>query len=755
MAWRGSGYHRGVILPLVLLCAQGASSPPLPIGPVAAPSGAARIAAWEEHRSRTAASPLVDARWRPLGPKNCGGRIEAVDSPRGKPGIIYAGVGSGGVWKSVNGGLSWRHVFAEESTFAVGDVTVDPSDGDVVWVGTGEAHLGGMSYDGTGVFRSQDGGETWRNMGLVDSARIGKVLVHPSSSEVVHVAVIGPRGGAHEGRGVHVSRDGGETWERTLHAGPHVGIIDLVRDPFDPDRLWAAGWDRRRNGGGGVFRSKDGGATWTKLGGGLLEGKDVGRVAIAAAASERDVLYALMVDHSPPGEGRYDVGGALFRSNDGGDTWARTAGSYVDTYVGWDFCDVMVSPDDADQVYVCGFRLMVSGDGGATFRRGGEEVFRLQEHPGKGMHLDMHDLWVDPGNPDRILLGTDGGLYVSMDRAASWLHLNNLPIAEFYTVHLDGADPFRIWGGTQDNASLSAPSSASLEDLRSDDWSYVYLDPWDGGDGFATFPDPSGDGTVYYEHQNGDMRRKRPGAPLRWGRDSGRRITPRAPEGEPRLRFEWNTPLLPSRHAGGVLYCASQHVHRSEDRGDTWAVISPDLTGGRGALKVLVESPADEGRLAAGGYGGRMSLSADGGATWTPAGDGLPRRSIESVALGHRDSERVLVCLSGADGGDHRPHVFRSEDFGRSWTSIGDGLPAAGVNVLLEDPRIEGLIYAGTDLGVYVSRDDGATWESISRGMPTAPVLDLGLHDGTSTLVAVTHGLSAFALDVSRLEVPK
>ena len=353
-----------MILPLVLLCAQGASSPPLPPGPLAAPSGAARIAAWEEHRSRTATGPLVDARWRPLGPKNCGGRIEAVDSPRGKPGIIYAGVGSGGVWKSVNGGLSWRHVFAEESTFAVGDVTVDPSDGDVVWVGTGEAHLGGMSYDGTGVFRSQDGGETWRNMGLVDSARIGKVLVHHELRRP-HVAVIGPRGGAHEGRGVHVSQDGGETWSARCTPDPTWGSSTRPR-PLRRRPALGRWMGPSRNGDGGVFRSTDGGATWTKLGGGLLEGKDVGRVAIAAVASERDVLYALMVDHSP-GEGRYDAGGALFRSADGGDTWARTAGSYVDTYVGWDFCDVMVSPDDADQVYVCGFRLMVSGDGGATF----------------------------------------------------------------------------------------------------------------------------------------------------------------------------------------------------------------------------------------------------------------------------------------------------------------------------------------------------------------------------------------------------
>ena len=741
-----------MILSALLLCAQGASAPPAPTAFAPTTSGPERIAAWEEHRRRTAEGPLPDARWLPIGPKNCGGRIEAVDSPTGKPGTIYAGVGSGGVWKSINGGLSWRHVFAEESTFAVGDVTVDPSNGDVVWVGTGEAHLGGMSYDGTGVFRSQDGGETWRNMGLVDSARIGKVLVHPTDSDLVHVAVIGPRGGAHEGRGVHVSRDGGETWERTLHAGPHVGIIDLVRDPHDPDRLWAAGWDRRRRGDGGVFRSSDGGATWTKLGGGLLEGSDVGRVALAAAASEPGVVYALIVDHAPPGEGRYDVGGALYRSDDGGDTWARTAESYVDTYVGWDFCDVMVSPDDEDQVYVCGFRLMVSADGGATFQRGGERVFRLQEHPGKGMHLDMHDLWIDPENPDRILLGTDGGLYVSMDRARSWLHLNNLPIAEFYTVHLDGAAPFRIWGGTQDNASLTAPSDASLAELRSDDWSYVYLDPWDGGDGFATFPDPSGDGTVYYEHQNGDMRRKRPGAPLRWGRGSGRRITPRAGEGEPALRFAWNTPLFHSRHRAGVLYCASQFVHRSPDRGERWETISPDLTGSE--LLVLVESPTDCGRLAAGGKAGQVRLTADAGATWQDAPPGLPRRPVQSIALGHHEPGRVVVALSGAAGGDHRPQVHRSDDFGGTWTSIGGGLPMAGVNVVLEHPQVSGTLFAGTDLGVYASLDHGDHWVALSRGLPTAPVLDLELHPGTSTLVAVTHGLSAFTLDVEGLRAP-
>lgn len=732
------------MLPLalhLLLHAQ----PSLIAGDPALTRGERELAAWAEHRQATAATPWPEAAWEAMGPKNCGGRIEAVDSPVGEPGTIYAGVGTGGVFKSVDGGLSWEHVFAHEATCSIGDVTVDPSAPETVWVGTGEAHLGGVSWDGVGVYRSRDGGATWEHRGLADSARIGTVLVDPRDSDLVHAAVIGPRTGAYRGRGVHVTRDGGETWEQTLAAGEHVGIVDLVRDPHEPNRLWASGWDRRRGGEGGVFRSLDNGLTWERLEGGLLVGREVGRVALAAAASAPGVVYALIVDHSPPGEGRYDVGGALFRSDDAGDTWRRTSAEYVDTYVGWDFCDVRVAPDDADTVFVCGLRLMVSRDGGQTFARGGEDVFRLLEHPGEGMHLDMHELWIDPASPERILLGTDGGLYLSMDRARTWLHLNNLPIAEFYTVLVDGADEPRVWGGTQDNASLSAPLGAGLDRLRSDAWEYVYLDPWDGGDGFATFPDPSGDGTVYYEHQNGDMRRKAPGAPLRWGRGSGRRITPRAAEGEAPLRFAWNTPLMASAHEAGVLLCAGQRVLRSKDRGDSWEAISPDLAQ-RGSITTLCESPLEAGRLAAGWGRGELRLTADGGATWSAAGDGLPRAGVEKVALSPHDPERVLICLSDGQG---TAHVLCSDDFGATWRALGEGLPSSAVHVVREHPTRDGVLFVGTDLGVWASVDGGATWGSLSLGLPTAPVMDLAIHAPTDTLVAVTHGLSAFRASVS------
>ncbi len=709
--------------------------------------GDARLQAWESHLQMEANSPFADLKWRALGPKNCGGRIEGIDSPAGKPSVIYAAAGSGGVWKSVNGGLSWKHVFANESTFAIGDVTVDPSDGETVWVGTGEAHLGGMSYDGTGVFRSTDGGQSWRNMGLHNSARISKVIVHPTHSDVIYVGAIGPRGKGGE-RGVYQSKDGGKSWQQSLFAGERVAIIDLVMDPFNSQRLWAACWDRGGKGRSGVFRTTDGGENWKRLEGGLLQGKDVGRVAVAAAASKEDVIYALMVDHSPPGNGRYDVGGALFRSDDGGESWQRTSEEYVETYVGWDFCDVMVSPDRADEVYICGMRLMCSRDGGKTFERGGEKVFRLLEHPGKGMHLDMHDLWIDPGNPDRILLGTDGGLYVSMDRARSWLHLNNLPIAEFYTVYLDNEKPFNNWGGTQDNASLVAPFTTKLVDHASDDWRYVFLDPWDGGDGFATFPDPSGDGTEYYEHQNGEMRRKRPGAPPRWKLTSGKVITPRVKKGEPPLRFAWNTPLLPSVHEPGVLYCATQYVMRSANRGDRWQRISDDLTGGYGSILSLSESPLDAKRLISGAGSARIFLTADGGETWTAGGDGLVKKQVSAVLTSMHNPERVYVCLSAGGSGDRQAYVYKSDDFGQSWTSIAANLPPEPVNVLVEDPKVEGILYLGTDLGVYASLDDGGSWQSISSKLPTAPFLNLAVHHEKAALVVVTHGLSAFLTSV-------
>lgn len=708
--------------------------------------GAGRLRAWEQHRRLEQQSPFRDLAWRAVGPSFQGGRIEAVAVHRDQPATLYVGVGAGGVWRSENGGLTWRTIFAKESTFAVGHVAIAPSDPSIVWVGTGEAHLSGSSYAGTGVFKSTDGGESWRNVGLHDSQHIGKVVIDPVDPDVVFVAAIGPRRGPGEQRGVFKTTDGGARWERTLFVGPEVGVIDLVMDPSDRETLYAAAWDRGGGGQSGVFKTTDGGASWERLAGGLPAGEDVGRVALDVAPSDPSVVYTLLVDHSRPGRGRGGVGGVLLRSDDGGESWERTHEGYLDTYVGWDFCDVRVSPDDPDEVYVCGLLLLRSRDGGRSFERGGETVFRLHEHRGKGMHLDMHELWIDPLHPDHLLLGNDGGLYVSWDRGETWLHLNNLPIAEFYCVSFDLAEPFNIYGGTQDNASLYGPHTAALEDGVREPWRHVFLDRWAGGDGFSTFVDPSQPGVVYYEHQNGDMRRKRLDGPILSGASTERHITPRAGEGEPRLRFAWHAPLMPSHHDPRTLYCAAQRVFKSTDRGEQWTALGGDLTGGEGIL-CLSESSLEAGKLVAGSGRGSVHVTRDDGGEWVPVGEGLPERRMRDVLASQHDPETLYVAQSGAGQGDFAAYLHRSDDFGASWTSISAGLPEP-VSSIAEDPADGRILYVGTDLGVYASLDRGASWVSLCAGLPSAPVVDVAVHPRDPVLVAATHGLSVFVMGV-------
>ncbi|MEM7393364.1 MAG: hypothetical protein AAF492_13555, partial [Verrucomicrobiota bacterium] len=636
-----------------------------------------------------------------MGPKFAGGRIESIDAPRNDQKTIYAGVGAGGVWKTVNGGLTWKPIFNHESTFAIGDLAVAPSDPNTIWVGTGECHQG-LAYAGTGVFKSSDAGETWLNMGLHESAHIGSVVIDPEDKNIVYIAAMGRRDHGGE-RGIYKTTNGGKTFKQILFDGERVAFVDLVLDPTDRNRLYTSAWDRGHGNRSGVFRSDDQGKTWTRLAGGLPD-KHIDRVAIAVSASEPGVLYALMADRSSPDLRRRGHAALLFRSNDHGDTWRRAHAHYVPTYVGWDFCDLRVAPDNADHVFVGGLRLIISKDGGKTFENDGglaarqsrESVFRLHGHRGIGMHLDVHDLWIDPEQPDRILQGNDGGLYVSQDRGQTWLHLNNLPIAEFYKIHLDHQKPFRIWGGTQDNASFVGPSTARFETGADDSWKHVFLDRWAGGDGFSTFPDPNDPTIVYYTQQNGGMQRSRLGR-----LESERRIRPGGRRGDRGLHFAWDTPFFASSHPGPtVLYCAAQHVMRSKDRGDSWHVISPDLS--RDGLLALAESPLDPKRLVAAGGRGEVHVTSDGGKSWNRAGRGLPRKTIRDVVPSAHDADRLYAVLSGKGDHDCASYVFVSHDFGATWTSISGSLPHESVNALAEDPKTEELLFVGTDLGVYV-----------------------------------------------------
>lgn len=709
---------------------------------------AARLEAWKLHQEMARESPFNKLTWQTMGPKFAGGRIESIDAPRGDLGTIYAGVGAGGVWKTTNGGLSWNPIFNQQSTFAIGDLTVAPSDPSTVWVGTGECHLSRTSYAGTGVFKSVDAGQTWTNMGLHETAHIGKVVIDPNDKNRVYIAAMGRKDSGGQ-RGIYKTTDGGQTIRRVLFDGDRVAFVDLALDPTDPSRLYAAAWDRSGS-KSGVFRSDDFGENWKRLGGGLLDDQ-VDRVAIDAAASQPGVVYALMTDRSSPNLARRRNAAILFRSDDYGENWQRTHTDYVPTYVGWDFCDVRVAPDDADHVYVGGFRLVISRDGGKTFtgetgiNKRRDTVFRLHPHPGIGMHLDVHDIWIDPEHPQRVMLGNDGGLYISWDRAQTWLHLNNLPIAEFYRVHLDDQRPFRIWGGTQDNASFVGPATARYETGGDDQWRQVFLDPWSGGDGFSTFPDPNDASITYYAQQNGDLKRSRLG-----NLKAEKRIRPTTKRDDEDFRFAWDTPFFASPHDGKtVLFCAAQRVFRSEDRGDHWQSISPDF--GRRGLLALAQSPRDSQRLIAGAGRGQIHLTADGGKNWHQVGKDLPKKTIRDIVPSRHDPDRFYVVLSGKLDHDSASYVFVTSDWGETWNSIAANLPHESVNAIAEDPETKNLLFVGTDLGVYVSIDDGGKWDSLCYSLPTAPVVDVAVHARDAALVAATHGLSIYLLEIDAI----
>ena len=732
-------------------------------------SAGERMASWERHLALAQSSPFAGMKWRTVGPSFMGGRLQSIALDPRRPGAFYVGVGSGNLWHTVNNGTTWTPIFEGESTFTIGDVAVSPSNPDVIWVGTGEVLMARSSFAGTGVFRSTDRGKTWQHKGLADTHHIGKVLIDPKDPDTVYVAAIGHNFSANAERGLFKTTDGGTTWTRVLYLSDHTGVVDLLMDRADSRTLWAVSWDRDRTRWNnrvsgtesGVHKTTDGGRTWTRVRGGLPEGEHVGRIGLAVAASNPSVMYALVDNRAPvppvPSGARRSrepdvVGGELYRSDDRGATWRKANAGPIGTAIGYDFCIVQVAPDNPEEVYVLGNYLKRSRDGGRTWETldGQGAVVHLRPHGGKMLHLDHHALVIDPANTDRLLLGTDGGLYVSEDRGSTWLHVNNLPIGEFYAISVDDADPYRIYGGTQDDAALYGTATA-LRDDEPEDWAHVYLDPWAGGDSYFTLVDPTDPDVVYFEHQFGDLRRKN----LKTGATAD--IQPAAPDGEPPLRFNWMTPFVVSSHSPSTLYFGANRLLRSSDRGDRWSAISPDLTTcpgpdrrgnvPYGTITTISESPLKPGLIVVGTDDGRVSVTTDEGATWRDVSAGLPSKWVSRVVASAYDPGTVYVSLTGYREDDFATYLFASTDLGRTWRSIGGNLPAEAVNVVREDPANRDLLYAGTDLGVYVSLDKGASWRSLRANLPTCAVHDLVVHSREHELVIGTHGRGVFVLD--------
>ena len=733
-------------------------------------SASERAQVWNAHVRLQDASPFRGLHWEALGPSMQGARIEAIAGPVPGSSTFYVGPGAGNIWKTTNNGMTWEPIFEHESAFAIGDIAVAPSNPDIVFVGTGEVQPrhSGPAYAGTGVFKSTDAGRSWHHVGLGDSHHIGKIVIDPLNPDIVYVAAMGHFWSPNPERGVFKSSDGGRTWTKSLYVSEVTGVIDLVMDPSDSKTVYASAWQLVSGPESGIYRTRDAGKTWKKLAGGLPAGP-LGRSGLDIARTNPRVLYVFLDNHAPnPGaKNRTIVGGEVYRSDDRGETWRRA--NTDDLYpvfgiYGWKFCDVRVSPDNENEIYILGNRMFHSVDGGRTYKRIGETIRRVNTLEGTAMHLDHHELWIDPSNPNRLILGNDGGVFTSYDRGETWLHLNNLPIGQFYTVAVDMADPYTIYGGTQDDGALYAPSTYRLEDepAANDGWRHAWLDRWTGGDAFVTVPDPTDPRFVYYEHQNGDMRRMNLAAGIPFsGGPASESIRPQQARGEKPWRFGWHTPFLVSRHDPRTLYAGANVVFKSGNRGASWRVISPDLgeaAGGEravvpyGAITSLAESRFAPGILYAGTEGGNVYVTRNDGAEWKKVSGGLPGKWVTRTVASEHDIGTVYLSMSGYRQDDFNPYLFRSVDFGANWVSIAGNLPDEPVNVVREDPKRSNILYVGTDAGVYVSFDRGTSWVSLCADLPTTPVQDLVIHPREDELIIATHGRSMFLLDVRPLQ---
>jgi photosystem II stability/assembly factor-like uncharacterized protein len=727
----------------------------------------ARAAAWEAHNTLASSSPFRGMQWRADGPTRIGARVEAIAVPPGNNGTIYVGVGTGNVWKTVNNGLTWRPIFDHESAFAIGDIAVSGSNANVVWVGTGEAQprYTGYGYPGTGVFKSTDAGATWTHMGLSDSHHIAKVIIHPDNPDIVYVASIGHEWSSNAQRGVFTTTDGGAHWTRVLFINDSTGVVDMAMDPANPKIIYAWAWHIESGTDGGLYRTADGGDHWSHITNGLPSGA-LGRAGIDVAPGDPNVVYIFLDNRAKsPVHGRAFVGGEVYRSSDRGESWRKAnAEDLYDVFgeYGWKFADVRVSPANPNDLFILGNHGFHSTDGGRTWRRIGDRILRLHDTQGRALHLDQHEIWIDPLNPDRVLLGNDGGLFESYDEGESWLHLNDIPVVQMYFVATDSHTPYNIFAGTQDDAAIYGPSNASVDDATPDAWRSVYLDPWTGGDSFVTLPDPTNDRLVYYEHQNGSMRRMNlDGLSVNSFGPSSTDIHPHLTPRDTSLRFSWYTPFLISRYDPHTLYAAGTRVLRSADRGATWKAISSNIgdpAGGdravvpSGAATMLTESPIARGTLIVGTEGGSLWRTIDDGAHWKRIGKGLPHKWVSRITISAQRKGTVYVSFTGFREDDTRPYLFVSDDLGDTWRSISSNLPMEAVNVIKEDPANSDILFAGTDMGAYVSMNRGARWESLSATLPTTPIQDLTVQARDHQLVLGSYGRGAWILDVAPIE---
>ncbi len=695
--------------------------------------------------------------WRGIGPALMSGRIADIAVDPADRSTWYVGVGSGGVWKTRNRGVTWESIFDGQGSYSIGCITLDPNNSHTVWVGSGENVSGRHVAYGDGVYKSLDGGQSWTHMGLKNSEHIGMIAVDPRDSNVVYVAAQGPLWSGGGDRGLFKTTDGGKTWNNILSGGEFTGVNEVHLDPRDPDVIFAVKHQRLRtvaaliNGGpeSGIFKSTDGGASWRELTKGLPD-EDMGKIGLAISPLDEDVMYATI-----------ELGarsGGFWRSEDGGESWQKRS-DYLSGGTGPHYYqEIFADPHRFDRIYQMDASLYVSDDGGDTF----------EAQPYGAKHGDHHALAFDPDDPDYLLIGTDGGLYESHDLGQTWRFMDNLPLTQFYKLAVDYDEPFyNVYGGTQDNNTQGGPSRTdNIHGIRNSDWFITVF-----ADGHQPAVDPTNPDVVYSEWQGGNL--------VRFDRVTGEivYIQPQPAADENTERFNWDAPILISPHDPARLYYASQRVWRSDDRGDSWTPVSGDLTHQRDRLKLpimgrvwsidapwdlyamsmygtitsLSESPLVEGLLYAGTDDGRIQVSENGGQSWR-AIERLPNVPdgffVNDIKADLHDANTVYVVVDDHKTGDFKPYVLKSKDRGRTWTSISSNLPQRTlVWRLVQDHVKPGLLFVGTETGVYFSLDSGQLWTPLSGGLPTISFRDLAIQQRENDLVGASFGRGIWILD--------
>lgn len=696
---------------------------------------------------------------RNIGPALMSGRIADIAIHPENDNVWYVAVGSGGVWKTKNAGVTWKPIFDNESVYSIGCVSIDTNNPSIIWVGTGE-NVGGRHVGfGDGIYKSEDGGNSWKNMGLKASEHISKIIIHPDNSDIVWVAAQGPlwrKGGE---RGLFMTTDGGLTWKKTLGDEEWTGVTDIAIDSRDPKVLYAATWQRHRNvaaymGGGpksGLHKSIDGGASWKKLAGGL-PGGNIGKIGLAISPINPDILYAAIELNRTKG--------AVYRSIDRGATWEKRSNTVSGATGPHYYQELYASPHQLDKIFLANVRMLVSDDGGKTF------YTMKEEHK----HSDNHSLAFRSDDPDYLLVGTDGGIYESFDLAENWRFMANLPLTQFYKVAVDDAEPFyTIYGGTQDNSTQGGPSRTdNIHGIRNADWFLTLF-----ADGHQPATEPRNPDIMYSEWQQGNL--------MRVDRTTGERvyIKPQPAEGDPQDRFNWDSPILVSSHSPTTLYFASQRVWKSENRGDSWTAISGDLTKNEERITLpimgkmqswdapwdlkamsnyntitsLAESPLKAGLIYAGTDDGIIQVTEDGGANWKKIKvselPGVPETAfVNDIKADLYDENTVYVALDNHKFGDFKPYLFKSSNKGNSWKPMSSNLPEKTlVWRLVQDHVKPEMMFIATEFGIYFTIDSGEEWYKIKGDVPTISFRDLAIQKRENDLVGASFGRGFYVLD--------